>query len=227
METSLTTADKRSVRARRRRERKKWQYALFASVLLHAVVLLGVGDAPLPLSPDAAAGPRTGDAKAARGDMQAMTLSAPQPAVQPVVKPVANIDVTVEPLLLDDWREPVLEPPPVPGAGGDGADAPGLESGEGGGDGGEAVEGRSSPWPHGMFLPPPYDRGFRARSQVWVWVDAEGRVVPDSTRIEPPTSDDDFNRRMIDRAVSWSFDPAIRNGEPVASWFVYGLSIGG
>jgi len=52
-------------------------------------------------------------------------------------------------------------------------------------------------------------------------VDATGAVVPDSTRLEPPTKDRDFNRRLIREASEWVFRPASRDGRPIAAWFPY------
>jgi len=60
---------------------------------------------------------------------------------------------------------------------------------------------------------------------VWVFVDATGRVVPDSTRLDPPTSDRGFNRRIIQQAAEWVFDPAMKDDEPIAAWFPYTISM--
>ena len=189
---------------------------------------MALGDAPLPLSPDAAAGPSLGDYRAAQGSMQSVTLRVPRPPIQPIVKPVIEVEVSVEPLTFDE--EVVLEPPPSLGEGDSEGEGPGVETGEGLGDGGESTEGlfrQLPPHPQGVFLPPPYDRGFEARLKVWVWVNRAGRVVPDSTRLDPPTDDSGFNRRMIEEASTWVFVPAQRDGVPVAVWFSYTISIGG
>ncbi len=62
---------------------------------------------------------------------------------------------------------------------------------------------------------------------IWVWVDRMGRVVPDSTRLEPPTSDRRLNERLIAEAADWIFAPARQGGETVASWFDYRVRAGG
>ena len=62
---------------------------------------------------------------------------------------------------------------------------------------------------------------------IWVWVDETGRVVPDSTRLEPPTSDRDLNRRLIREAADWVFEPARQDGTPVATWYDYRVRSGG
>jgi hypothetical protein len=69
---------------------------------------------------------------------------------------------------------------------------------------------------------PPTDPDLRGtRIQVWVFVDEGGRVVPDSTRLDPPTRDGAFNRRLIREAAEWVFRPATQEGRAVASWFPY------
>jgi hypothetical protein len=98
------------------------------------------------------------------------------------------------------------------------SDAVGDEAGRGG------DEGRvTPPVPRGMILPPsgaPADARGREIT-VWVYVDARGRVVGDQTRLEPPTSDARYNRRLIASAAGWSFDPARQNGQPVAAWYPF------
>jgi hypothetical protein len=51
-------------------------------------------------------------------------------------------------------------------------------------------------------------------------------VVPDSTRLLPPTRDRGYNRRLIEEAAEWSFEPAQQDGEPVATWYPYKIKIG-
>ncbi len=60
--------------------------------------------------------------------------------------------------------------------------------------------------------------------QVWVFVDEQGRVVPDSTRLEPPTTNLNLNQRLIRDAAQWVFRPAQRRGNAVASWFNYAIT---
>ena len=185
---------------RRARDRKTWRMALLISLLLHVLVFVfWRTDGPL-MSPFAAAGPRAGDNRAAGGSMQAMSIRIPPP--RPIVPP----------------RIPL----------GDSPGPPGLEGGEGRGDGGTAEEGLFRlvpPSPRGMIMPPANDKLKGREVEVWVFVDERGRVVPDSTRLEPPTSDRDFNRRLIREASQWVFEPARQGGKPVASWFPYTISM--
>ena len=81
------------------------------------------------------------------------------------------------------------------------------------------------PSPRRVMIPPA-NRSLRGTVvQVWVFVDERGRVVSDSTRLEPPTRDRDFNQRLIREAVEWVFRPALRGGNAVASWFDYRIEM--
>jgi len=80
------------------------------------------------------------------------------------------------------------------------------------------------PSPRGMIMPPANSALRGITVEVWVFVDATGRVVPDSTRLNPPTSNEEFNRQLIREAAEWPFNPAKENGRPVPSWFPYTIS---
>jgi len=215
-----------NVRVRRRKERKIWRTALVASLLLHLLVLVVGGRRPLPRSPLAAAGPKAGDFRAASGGLQAMNIRVPPP--RPIIPPPAPVlaEVEVEPVEFDLEAEfdlaAVLGEKP-----GDGP--PGLD-GDGEGDGGEATEGLSSvipPRPRGIFYPPDHKDLKDAEIVVWVFVNEEGRVVADSTRLDPPTGNRNLDREMIKEASQWRFYPATRGGQPVATWTHYTFSMEG
>jgi hypothetical protein len=215
-----------SAKDRRRRERTIWRTGLLVSVLFHLLVFLGWRGNVIPLSPFAAAGPRAGDNRAAAGSMQALNVRTPPPT--PVVPPLVPIptEVTLDPVEFDDAVE--LDPASVLGEQPGLSDVPGLETGTGRGDGGNADEGlyRLEPAsPRGMIIPPA-NRSLRGTEvQVWVFVDEAGRVVADSTRLDPPTRDRDFNRRLIREASEWVFRPARQEGRAVASWFPYKITM--
>lgn len=214
------------VRGRRRQERRIWRNALLASLFVHVLVFLIWRHQSLPLSPFAAAGPRAGDFRAARGSMQAMNMRTPpsRPIVPPPV-PVPTLE-DVDPV---DYEEEVtFEQPSLAGDSRGALEAPGIETGTGRGDGGDAAEGlnrMTPPTPRGMIIPPMSKKLKGEQVQVWVFVDERGRVVPDSTRLRPPTSDGDFNKRLIDEAAEWIFLPAQKGGQPVATWFPYTISM--
>lgn len=209
-------------RARRRRERPLWRLALAASAALHALVFLLFPVQSVLISPFAAAGPRAGDDQAAPGSMQAMNLSVP-PA-RPVIPPPLPLPTVTDLEPVDFEPEPFVEPSTLSGDAMSLDLTAGLEAGTGQGDGGQSDEGLRRlvpPSPRGMIIPPASRRARGEEVEVWVFVDARGRVVPDSTQLRPPSPDRDWNRRVIREASEWRFDPARKAGEPVASWFNY------
>ncbi|UCC23846.1 MAG: hypothetical protein JSU98_08890 [Gemmatimonadales bacterium] len=182
------------------------------------------------ISPFAAAGPRAGDNRAAAGSMQAMNMRVP-PSTPIIPPPIPLPTVTdIEPVEFDP--EPVYEPAALSGETLGLEDGPGLEDGTGEGDGGTSDEGLFrvvAPVPRAVMFPnAPDDDRIRGREvEVWVFVDSAGRVVPDSTQLRPPTPNGDYNRRLVRDAAEWSFSPAMRDGQPVASWFNYRFTLGG
>ena len=211
---------------RRRRERTVWRTGLLLSVLVHLFIFLGWRGPVIPMSPFAAAGPRAGDNRAARGSMQALNMSVPpsRPIIRPP-RPLA-VSVEIEPVEFEDSE--TLDPSSVLGDAPGDDEGPGLETGTGEGDGGTAEEGLyrlQPPSPRGMIIPPANENLKGTTVEVWVFVDERGRVVPDSTRLNPPTRDRGFNQRLIREAAEWVFRPAVQGGKPVASWFPYQISM--
>lgn len=236
--------DRRSATWRAATELRAWQRRVFrrgvlASVVLHlAILLLALLADVEPPSPFAAAGPRASDDRAAAGGgMEAVQLRAlpPPPEIPAPPEPVPVPDLALE---VEPEPEPEPEPETIDFAGladalageatGDPGpeEGPGTESGTGEGDGGTEEEGRFRvvpPSPRGLILPPA-DRPGRVRGRevtVWVYITEEGRVVPDSTRIRPSTGDRRFDDRLRRQAAEWIFEPARRQGQPVAEWFQY------
>lgn len=202
-----------------------WRSALALSVLLHLLVFVAWPSGQVMVSPHAAAGPRSGDPRPAGGAMQAMNVRTPQPRrIVPPPVPTPTLEPTED---VEFEPEPAMEAAEIlgerPGMG-----PPGTEDGEGEGDGGTSDEGRyrlQPPVPRGMIVPPSNDELRGKEIQVWVFVDETGRVVPDSTRLQPPTGDRAFNRRLIQEAAQWVFEPARKGGEAVAAWFPYTISM--
>lgn len=220
--------DQRDISAndRRRQERRIWRNGLLVSIAIHLVLFFGWTGNVIPMSPFAAAGPSAGDNRAASGSLQALNVRTPPP--MPIVPPPVPIavEILIEPVEFDDVVE--LDPASVLGEHPGVLDGPGLEDGTGQGDGGNAEEGlfRLQPAiPRGMIIPPT-NRDLRGTEvQVWVFVNESGRVVSDSTRLDPPTRDRGFNRRLIREASEWVFRPAVQEGTPIASWFPYKISM--
>jgi len=215
-----------TVSERRASQDRVFRIALGVSVLLHLFIFAFWRVVPLPPSPFSAAGPRAGDFRAAGGGMQALNLRVPpaRPITPPRV-PIITLEMT-DPVDFDP--DPQIDLAAMTGDAPGMADGPpGLEGGQGRGDGGTAAEGLFRlvpPSPRGMIIPP-MNRSLRGKQvEVWVFVDATGRVVADSTRLNPPTSDRGFNRRLIQEAAEWIFDPARKDDLPVAAWFPYTIS---
>jgi len=214
------------VKSRRRRERRLWLAAFLTSAVAHVGVFLLWGHEPVLLSPFSAAGPREDDARAAGGSMQALALRVPPP--MPMVPPPVPLPTVEEVEPMEFEPEVSVDPPSLAAEGAPGAADPGTDDGRGQGDGGDSGDGLNllvPPTPRGMIIPPANDELDGAEIEVWVFVDEEGRVVPDSTRLRPPTSDRSFNERLIEQAAEWVFVPARRGGQPIATWFPYMISM--
>jgi len=213
-------------------QRREWlrrirNRGFVASVVVHGLLALWLAlGVAIPQSPFAAAGPRNNDDQAAAGGMQAMNVNTPRPqAIRPPQVPLATLDEVV-PVEID--LEPEVSPGDLIGEAPGDLIGPGLENGTGRGDGGTAEEGlfrMMPPSPRGMIMPPT-NRELRGNTvEVWVFVDMEGRVVADSTRLNPPTRDSGFNERLISEAAEWVFRPATQGGKPIAAWFPYTISM--
>jgi hypothetical protein len=227
-----------SNRDRRGQERRIWRMAFLASLVLHVLIFLLGPHGSVLISPFSAAGPRTGDDRAAEGTMEAVALrSAPPDVAQPIPVPVLDVALPEpEEIAPDATPEVDVAPPelPQPGQGTtEGSDPEergdaGIPGATGEGDAGTAEEGRFRvvpPAPRGMIMPPT-NRDLRGTEvEVWVFVDERGRVVADSTRLEPPTRDRRFNQELIRQAAEWVFEPARQEGEAVASWFPYRINM--
>lgn len=220
-----------------RRYRRISRRALLASLVFHVLLFFIFNGDRMPPSPFAAAGPRAGDDRAAAGGggIQTLTLVLP-PERQPIPRPPEPIFVPEIKLEVEEQPKPEIQPinfAEAPGFGGTakGPEAgPGHEDGTGRGDGGTAASGRFRvipPSPRGLILPPG-DRPGNVRGKeiaIWVFVTETGRVVPDSTRLQPSTGNSSFDDRLRRQAAQWIFEPARRGGRPVAEWFQYVISL--
>ena len=225
------------------RERRVWRVGLLVSTGLHLLLFLFLlrGGA-VPTSPFSAAGPKAMDDRAAEGVMVALQFAGGSPdRDRPPPVPVPTDEIPPDPPeqeVRDATPDVADDDPTVPqvGAGELGNDAArdpsagaaGLPTGSGAGDAGTAEEGLNRltpPTPQGLFIP---DLGSGIRGvelRVWVFVNADGQVVPDSTRLEPPTRDRRLNTRLVDEAARWRFRPARQGAVAVPSWFFYDVSL--
>ena len=207
---------------RRHRDQKFWVSGALISLIIHGSLFFLWSGSVIPDSPFSAPGPRAGDNLATTGSIQAINVSVLQPVPivpPPVPTPLAvELDnVNFEDRLLVDQFSMLGERPGLTGI-------PGLDLGLGQGDAGTADNGLFTlqpASPRNMIIPP-RNRDLRdTEVQVWVFVDENGLVVSDSTRLDPPTRDNSFNQRLIREASDWVFQPAQQEGKAVSSWFPY------
>jgi outer membrane biosynthesis protein TonB len=212
------------------------RWSLLASILTHVLIVVLFRQAMVvPEVAGSAAGRDAADEEAAAGggmEVVAIRVVEPPPEPEEVVTPVP---VTVEPVIVEPIvvRPPTPQPPaPTSGQsrseGEDRGDnrGPGTDEGTGAGAGGEDDAGDSAisaPRPRGLILPPG-DRPASARGKtitVYVFVTDQGRVVADSTRLNPSSGDRGYDNRLRRDAADWVFNPARQAGRAVAAWFQY------
>jgi hypothetical protein len=212
------------------------------AIVVHVAILFSVRSVAIPRSPFTAAGPNRGDIRAAAGGGEGLTMvevrppSAPPAEEVPVPVPVETPvpEIVVEP---EEQPDPALEEEDVPvslpgigesGTGGQQGEAtgPGTATGTGQGGGGNDETGDSgliAPRPRGILIPPA-GQPASARGKeitVWVFVTPNGRVLSDSTRLDPPTSDGRYNNRLRQTVSDWIFEPARRAGKAVGAWYPF------
>ena len=224
----MKSPQERSVGERKAALGRVFRNALLISLALHLLLFFGWRTISIPQSPFAAAGPRAGDSRAAPGGGGIQTLNLAIPPSRPIVPPQVPLISLDDVPPVDFDLEPQVDVAALMGEAPGLEPGPGIEGGTGRGDGGNAASGRFRvipPSPRGMIIPPTNSDLRGKQVEVWVFVNAAGRVVPDSTRLNPPTSDRGFNRRLIREAAEWVFNPATREGQPVAAWFPYTISM--
>lgn len=224
----------------RRRWDRVFRWSLVVSLLVHvAIVLLFREAASIPPVATRAAGEDANDANAAAGggmEIIAIRISTPPPVAEVTPKPPVPVPVPTPRPVEVRPREPSSVPSAVLGvevsaSEGRGREAgPGTETGTGRGAGGTGEAGSdrvSAPSPRGLILPPS-DRPRSVRGKeisVYVFVTVRGRVDPDSTRLAPGSGDSKFDTRLKQQAAEWVFNPAQRDGRPVAGWFQYTITL--
>ncbi len=231
------TGEKPSLEDRRQEDRQIRTAAFVISVGLHLLLFLLWPSGGGPVSPFSAPGPPESDEMAAEGIMRAVSLSsAPADPILPPPAPTLEVDLPEPPETEPDATpEMAMDEPEVPEPGpgsvageGQEEEPTGLPGASGSGDAGTGEEGLTRlipPTPRGMIIPPT-NRGLRGTEiEVWVFVDEAGRVVADSTRLEPPTSDRSFNEQLKREAAQWIFQPARRGTEGVEAWFPYTITM--
>lgn len=217
------------VERRTREERKIWIRGLLLSILFHLLIFVFFMSEAERLTPYAAAGPGSGDPVAAPGGggMRAVVL---RPPTEITVPPRPEAPVIEPPEIEERIEEPTLAlseielPNPGEGRREGEETGEGLPGGEGSGDRGNAMSGLRRlipPTPRGVIMAP-LERPSSVRGKevtVWVFINQAGAV--DSVRLDPPTPDGGYNAELIREARDWVFEPAVRAGRAVATWFSY------
>lgn len=196
------------------------------SALVHAVLLTG-WRANGPEAPGSlAAGPRTGDFRAAAGggEMLAIAIAAPRPIVIPA--PPANQPRLAEPEVELDESEQRVRTPALSGPAGGAMrisdrGGPGLLNADGGGDGGNSASGRdrrTEATPRSII--PTWNSPQELKGMVVtirVLVDAGGRPTGE-IQVQPSIPNSGFDRELRKRFLSMDYVPAIRGGRAVSDW---------
>ncbi len=208
-----------------RRFRRALAAGLLASTALHAALFLLWRGEPVAGAPGIAARAATAaEARPASGGMRALELAPvreeeiPAPPA-PILSPEAPELEWEEPAEAPDPSRISLERPGTPGdAGGEEGDAGEAGREDGAGTATGPGTGAEAPVPRSLFPqwdPPAAVRGLQVT--VHVEVDAEGRPTGE-VRLDPPTPDRRFNRRLVEEVRRMEYHPARRNGEPVPGW---------
>jgi hypothetical protein len=193
-----------------RQQRKVLGWSLLVSAVVHGIFFIawrGASSAP-------AGGPAESDLSIPAlayggGALQAISMSAPRPFEEPA-------ELTDEPVLdVIEVGGPVSvtlgRPGPARG------DLSGSGSSPGPGLGGPGSR-TTSPVPRSIvpeWDPPGDVRGMRVTARVLV--SAEGQPLGE-VQLDPPTPDQAFNRRLVEKVLQMQYIPGRRDGEPVEAW---------
>ena len=208
------------------RNRRPLVVGFALSALIHAVLLAGWRTSRLEDPGSLAAGPRTGDFRAAAGggEMLAIAIAPPRPIIIPA--PPATQPRLAKPEVAVDEPEQLVQTPELSGPVGGATllsdrGGPGLLDADGGGDGGNNASGRDRrtfPTPRSIIPvwdPPREVKGMRVT--VRVLVDARGEPTGEIL-VQPRIPDSGFDRRLRKELLSMDYVPASRGGRAVSDW---------
>lgn len=219
-ESSIAPSRRNSVRQR------KALWAGFAiSAAFHALLLLG-WRAPAHDGPGSlAAGPRTGDYKAAAGGgaMVALAIAPPRPIEVPAPPATRPLLRDPEVAAQQPERQIIAASFSGPSAGlpTDGNAGPGLPGATGTGDGGNDREGRDRrTFPTPRSIIPRWDAPKELKGQrvtLRVRVDSRGEPTGE-IEIEPDLRDSGFEKQLRKDLLAMDFLPGRQDGTPVTDW---------
>ncbi len=196
------------------------------SALVHALLLFGWRTTGPEATGSLAAGPRTGDFRAAAGggEMLAIAIAAPRPIVIPA-PPARQLRVVEPEVAIQEPEQRVLTAELAGPSGGaaliSNRSGPGLPGADGRGDGGYNATGRdrrTPPTPRSiipLWNPPKEVKGMVVT--IRVLVDARGRPTGEIL-VQPRIPNSGFARKLRKEMLSMDYVPASRGGQAVADW---------
>ena len=214
------------VKHRQSQDKLTWRKGFVYSVLLHLIVIIGWNGDVIPQTMLTASGSRSSSGSAVTGSLQVIILrTLPSLGIIQPPRPV-EVEIGMQPVEWKDQFEQEL---------GKGFKAvspfalePAGDTNTGAGDEGNAERGvdRLRPAsPIRLTLPLAVSDLRGTQLKVRVFVDEKGRVVPDSTRLDPPSQNRLYEQLLIGEATEWTFRPGSFRGRPVSSWFFYTLKM--
>lgn len=206
------------------RQRRALMVGFGVSLLVHLVLLFAFRSARITDPGSLAAGPRSGDVRAAAGggEMTAITIVPPRPIEVPA--PPQSTPLTFNPNIEAVRPEETVIAASLSGpagAGREGAAGPGLARAVGAGDGGNDAQGsdqRTFPTPRSIIPrwdPPPELKGKKVTFRVHV--DASGQPTG-RIEVQPSIGDRGFEEKFRADLLSMDFLPGRRDGRAVADW---------
>jgi hypothetical protein len=178
---------------------KVWIASFFLSAILHATFFFFWWGEEVPFTADLV-------------HQGATSVALSPSSVMQVVRIQSATQNAVSSLLLNDIGE--IKGRPL-------VSAPDLE----GQDLGIGSAFTTPPLPRGIVIPQFNKELDVEEIEVGVFVDKEGRVVADSTRIVSPVNSISFSSQLIEQAAEWIFDPATKAGKAVSGWFFYTIKM--
>lgn len=213
---------------------------LFASIVLHVLLFAYLGQRSVlpPRTYSESPGSSSSEvALASSSELELVGFSSPSAspeAEESAEEELPEIEAIPEqvppPLEIPESGFPDLEismslPPALGPSGAPSSVSSSISPGSPGSITGTPEEHAPTPRPRGLLLPPQSPSGVSGQElSVFVFVDQEGDVVADSTRLSKSTGNRRYDRELVENASEWQFEPAItRSGSPVAAWFKYDL----
>lgn len=205
------------------RQRRAFWTGFALSAAVHLLLLFGWRSAPQVSQGSLAAGPRTGDYRAAAGggDMVAINIAPPRPIEVPAPPSTQPRLRDPEVAVSEPEQQMVAASLSAPGGGQGDRSGPGLSGADGAGDGGTDRQGRdrrSFPTPRSIiprWNPPDELKGQRVTFRVRV--DETGEPTGE-IEIRPRVGETAFMQKVREDLLNMDYLPGRRDGRPVPDW---------